>query len=170
MTKKTAEEISEKPKKKKNPKPKVNTYGMPKKLRQVNLLKKAKFPESIKKARGFITVACRQAGIDINTYYAWRNADPEFKKLCEDAILAQQEENGDFVESKLMKQVDKDNITAIIFYCKTKLKERGYVERVETTGKNGEAIQTESKVETNLRTVEQNFQDIVTKIGLTSPD
>ncbi|MBS0236051.1 MAG: hypothetical protein JSS50_01790 [Proteobacteria bacterium] len=37
----------------------------------------------------------------------------------------------DLVESALLKKIDEGNIIAIIFYCKTKLKHRGYTERVE---------------------------------------
>lgn len=43
----------------------------------------------------------------------------------------------DHVESKLHSEIDKGNVTAIIFYLKTKAKDRGYVERQELTGKDG---------------------------------
>lgn len=41
----------------------------------------------------------------------------------------------DKVEGKLLEQVNGGNITAIIFYLKTKAKHRGYVERQEIEGK-----------------------------------
>lgn len=48
----------------------------------------------------------------------------------------------DKVESKLLEQVNGGNITAIIFYLKTKAKHRGYVERQEVTGKDGKDLVT----------------------------
>ena len=44
---------------------------------------------------------------------------------------------GDICESKLVAKIRKGNMQAITFYAKTKLKNRGYVERTETTGKDG---------------------------------
>ncbi len=37
----------------------------------------------------------------------------------------------DFMESRLLKAIDKGNVTAIIFYLKTKGKDRGYIEPQE---------------------------------------
>ena len=39
----------------------------------------------------------------------------------------------DRVESRLLKEIDKGNITAIIFYLKTKARHRGYLERYDVT-------------------------------------
>ena len=49
--------------------------------------------------------------------------------------------DGDYVENKLWKLIKEDNATAIIFYLKTKCKERGYSERRELTGAEGRPIQ-----------------------------
>lgn len=53
-----------------------------------------------------------------------------FKKL-QDAFTAERETADDFVESQLMKLIEEGNPTAIIFYCKTRLKDRGYSERLQ---------------------------------------
>jgi hypothetical protein len=65
-------------------------------------------------------------GIHRNTYYKWRKNDEEFAEQC-DLIF---DEQGDIVESKLLDLVEAGDTSAIIFYCKTKLKNRGYTERV----------------------------------------
>ena len=41
------------------------------------------------------------------------------------------EDTLDFVESKLMKAIDDGNVTAMIFFLKTRGKSRGYSERSE---------------------------------------
>ena len=83
--------------------------------------------EALVKSLGIVTTACKKVGIGRTQYYTWLKEDEDFKKQVEDiSDIAL-----DFAESKLHKQIDNDNITAIIFYLKTKDKSRGYVERVE---------------------------------------
>jgi len=91
-----------------------------------DILKKA-MVEAMIKSLGIVTTACKKVDIHRSTYYEWLKNDEDFKKQVEDiSDIAL-----DFAESKLHKQIDNDNITAIIFYLKTKGKSRGYVERVE---------------------------------------
>lgn len=98
---------------------------------------KENFPELLKKSLGIVTNACKAANINRETYYSWRNKDPEFAAACD----AAQEFTGDFVESKLLKLIDQEDTSAVIFYCKTKLKNRGYIERREQTGKDGAPVE-----------------------------
>lgn len=97
---------------------------------------KKQFPEILKNSMGIVTTACKQAGLCRDTYYSWRQKDKKFRALC-DAVY---EERKDFVESKLLQKISDGDTTCIIFYLKTQAKDRGYVERVEATGKNGEPI------------------------------
>lgn len=46
----------------------------------------------------------------------------------------------DIAESALVRQIKVGNITAIIFTLKTQGKDRGYVERTEITGADGESL------------------------------
>ena len=82
--------------------------------------------EALKKSLGIVTTACKQVGID-RTYYRYYNNDKKFRAEVDDLINHQK----DFVESKLMKRIANDDTTSIIFYLKTKAKDRGYVERQE---------------------------------------
>lgn len=53
----------------------------------------------------------------------------------------------DEAESQLREQIRAGQLTAIIFFLKTKGKGRGYTERVETTGKDGGPIEFQTKAE-----------------------
>lgn len=76
---------------------------------------------------GNISKACDEAGINRKTFYTWCEIDPYFKQQVDDI----QEGLIDFVESELHNQIKEGNITAIIFFLKTKGKKRGYIERAE---------------------------------------
>lgn len=61
------------------------------------------------------------------TYYNWIEKDPKFKEECETV----QEIALDLAEERLMDLIEAKDVTAIIFYLKTRGKKRGYVERQE---------------------------------------
>ncbi len=125
------------------------------------------FPDVLRKCNGFIAAACESVGINRRNYYNWREKFPEFAEDCDQIIKEKDGDKGDFVESALFRQIEEGNITAIIFYLKTRCKNRGYTERTEITGADGGPMQTESKVEGTLKSVEDNFNEIMQNIGLT---
>lgn len=88
---------------------------------------KAKFLVEFNNNLGIQQPALDAINISRNVILAWRAKDKKFAEAYS-AILDKQ---GDFVESKLLKTIKDGDTTAIIFYCKTKLKNRGYVERHE---------------------------------------
>ena len=71
-------------------------------------------------------------------HYTWLREDSEFKSAIE--ALEPEEIFLDFVENALTQKISKGDTTAIIFALKTKGKKRGYQERTEITGADGEAI------------------------------
>lgn len=99
--------------------------------------KRLDFLDAFRKRCGMATYACKDVGIDFTTYQAWRRKYHDFDVECERIA---NEECADFVESALMKRIKDGDTTAIIFYCKTKLKSRGYTERTELTGADGEPL------------------------------
>ncbi len=86
-----------------------------------------KIAEIYSKKGGNITATCVALGITRKTFYSWKE---KYAKLKE-AISDVDESKLDFAESKLMEHIDSGDITALIFYLKTKGKSRGYVERTE---------------------------------------
>lgn len=95
--------------------------------------KKKEVLDALEKTLGIVTTACKMVGIGRTQFYEWLKTDPEFREQVEDI----QNITLDFVESKLHGQIKQENTTAIIFYLKTRGKQRGYVERQEVTGADG---------------------------------
>lgn len=89
--------------------------------------KKKAFLQALEKNLGIVTQTAKQVGIHRSTYYDWMDTDPAFREAAE----AVQEIALDFVEGKLLKRINDESDTAILFYLKTKGKHRGYVERQE---------------------------------------
>jgi len=89
--------------------------------------KKELFLKTLNDGKGIITYACQKTGISRQTYYNWLREDEDFASKVEEI----NESTIDIVESKLLGAINDDNLTAIIFYLKTKGKKRGYVERTE---------------------------------------
>ena len=88
--------------------------------------------EALKSSLGIVSAACEVVGVDRSTYYRYYNDDEVFRNECNDI------ENLviDFAESKLYEQIKGNNITAIIFYLKTKGKRRGYYEQSVNLNRN----------------------------------
>jgi hypothetical protein len=102
-----------------------------------NTLKKSVFLKKYETTLGNISISCNEAKINRSTFYAWMEKDVDFRQQVE----AINEKSVDFVESALLNQIKEGNTTATIFFLKTKGKNRGYVERQEITGKDGQPLQ-----------------------------
>lgn len=85
------------------------------------------FLKHFRESHGIVSYACQKSWITRSCYYKWRELDQKFKEKAEEV----EEETIDVVESKLLTAINNDDLTAIIFYLKTKGKKRGYVEKVE---------------------------------------
>lgn len=92
--------------------------------------------EALAKNLGVVTPALAEVGIVRSTYYEWLKNDEEFRAQVEDMPdLAL-----DFAESQLLQNIKSGSDACVIFYMKTKGKKRGYIERNELTGKEGESL------------------------------
>ena len=99
---------------------------MKKRLTNTDIQKRAMIT-ALEKSLGIVTTACKSVGISRQTHYEWLRTDEDYKKEVDDI------ENIalDFGESQLFVGMKEKNMTAVIFYLKTKGKKRGYVERQE---------------------------------------
>lgn len=92
-------------------------------------LKKEHLLEALEKSLGIVSTACQSVGVSRTTYYKYYNEDVDFKQSVDsisDIAL-------DCAESQLFELIKEKNVTAIIFYLKTKGKKRGYVEKQDDT-------------------------------------
>lgn len=103
-------------------------------------LKKEAFVQAWCKTFGNISETCKAVKISRQTYYRWMEEDAEFVKVINE--VEPEELLMDFVESNLMKKIRKGDTACLIFVAKTKAKKRGYVERQEHSGPDGEPLPT----------------------------
>ena len=88
-------------------------------------VKKEKMAMALSKYDGNISAACKEVGINRSTYYDWIEKDPDFVQRVQEV----EESVIDAVEQKLQELIQKENnVTATIFFLKTKGKKRGYTE------------------------------------------
>ncbi|MBN2789913.1 MAG: hypothetical protein JXR69_06965 [Candidatus Delongbacteria bacterium] len=96
------------------------------KLNKLSQKKKA-FIQVFAGTYGNITKTAEAVGIDRGTYYNWIKSDLEFKQAIEE--VEPEEMLIDIVESQLLEKIKSGDITAIIFFLKTKGQKRGYTEK-----------------------------------------
>lgn len=100
---------------------------------------------------GIVASACRAANVSRMTYYRYYNEDPDFKEKADDVKELQK----DFAESLILKKMKEGDTTMIIFYAKTQMKGRGYVERKEIVGKDGDDLIQKREVDLSKLSEEQ---------------
>jgi len=117
-----------------------------------NPTKKKAMIQALKKSLGIVTTAAKIAGIHRDTHYEWLKTDPLYRleyNGIDDIAL-------DFAESALHKRIQEGNVTATIFYLKTKGKKRGYIERQEIWM---DAVVVESKLSNEAKEKIHNILD-----------
>jgi len=97
----------------------------------------AQAAQAIENKKGFITQAAKQLGISRRQLHRLVNLHPTVKEALADA----REEMKDFTESKMYQAIADGNPTMIIFYAKTQMKDRGYVERQEIVGRDSGPVE-----------------------------
>ena len=90
--------------------------------------------EAIERAKGYASKAAADLGCTVQTIYNYRDR----YEMVATAIKETEEKRGDYVEDKLMRLIDSGNVAATIFFCKTKLADRGYRENIRTEHANAD--------------------------------
>ena len=74
--------------------------------------------------------------------YEWRDADPEWNEKITIAMKISLENGLDFAESKLIENINRGKENSIMFFLKTKGKNRGYIDRIAVQGdKSADPVQ-----------------------------
>ena len=92
--------------------------------------------EAIKRNDGLLAATARDLGISRSTVYRYVKRYATIQAAVEEA----RDTNIDMAEGQLMKAIRKGSIPAIMFFLKTVGKSRGYVERQEVSGPDGNQI------------------------------
>ena len=83
--------------------------------------------ELLKRSCGVVSKVCERIGISRQTFYKWRQTDPEF----DEAVREVNEHALDFVEGQLFKGIAEGNAKLIMFYLMNKGRSRGYAPKPE---------------------------------------
>ena len=89
---------------------------------------KLKFLRSLKLNLGLVYASSKETGVSVEDHNRWLSEDGVYKKQ----VMEIDGHAIDYVESTLLKLVEERNPQAIMFYLKTKGRERGYVEKAPT--------------------------------------
>lgn len=117
--------------------------------------KKEVLLKTLEKSYGNVSDACKMANISRNQFYKYVRTDEDFKEKVDEL----QESLIDIAETALYKQIEAKNITAIIFFLKTKGKQRGYIERVEHVNKEVQEFEnkTEEQILKEIELLDKNI-------------
>ena len=118
------------------------TENRQKAIRSRQRKKKAEFIDAFAKSLALVASTCRKVGITAPTFYNWYKEDPDFaERVDEIRELAK-----DSIEAKIYEKINNGDTTMLIFYAKTRMKDRGYYERKEIVGKDGSHLMPQGSV------------------------
>ena len=92
--------------------------------------------EALLASDGNLTAAATKLGVTRQGVYDYID-----RYKLQDVLDQSREKMADEAVGQLHRLVRDGNLGAVIFYLKTQAKSRGYTERIETTGKDGDAIE-----------------------------
>jgi len=122
---------------------------------KMNNRKKEMLDLYVKKACN-VSAVCSALGVTRKTFYDYVNSDPKFAELVEDA----KESLIDNAESILQKKILNEDVTSLIFFLKTKGKNRGYTERTEVRNEIVESFdnRTAEEIQKELDDLRRDYE------------
>lgn len=96
--------------------------------------RKQLFLTELKNCFGLISIAAQKVGITRQTVWNWQQSDPLFKQAIEDINASMVDQ----VQGFLLKEIQKGNMTGIIFFLKCK---GGWIEKNEQVISPGQGVQ-----------------------------
>lgn len=81
------------------------------------------------KSMGNVSSACRTVNVSRETFYRFKRDD----KVFSERVTEIDETNLDFAETILLKNIREGKEASLIFFLKTKGRDRGYIERIDST-------------------------------------
>lgn len=107
--------------------------------------------EHLRASGGIKTVAAQRLNISRRTLYRFLDAHPEIEEELTEIV----NEIGDVVEAQIIKAINAGDMQTVRWYAELKLKDRGYVRRVENVGKNGGPMEVVEKTDLSEYTDEE---------------
>lgn len=111
--------------------------------------------EALRKNGGFKTYAAKSLGCTYQTIVNYFNRYPELHKILDEINNREL----DISEHMLLKLRKKGDFKAVKFHLNCKGKARGYVERTELTGPDGEAFKPMLLVLPEIDEAQERFQE-----------
>jgi len=96
-----------------------------------DLLLRQKLLEQLKKTP-IVQIACERAGVGRATFYRWKKQSASFAKQADEALREGILLINDMAESQLMNAIKDRNMTAIIFWLKSR--HSSYASKLELSG------------------------------------
>lgn len=84
------------------------------------------FLEALKACNGIVSTACKAVGMSRSVVEMWKK-EPEFLEKLNEI----REDTNDFIEGALLQKVAEGDTACILFCARTKLRQRGYSEKVD---------------------------------------
>lgn len=97
--------------------------------------------EVLRASGGIKAVAAQRLKVSRTTLYKYIEENPEIG----DALREIDGELGDIAEAKIVSAIRAGDMQTVRWYAEMKMKDRGYVRRVENVGKDGGPIETQQK-------------------------
>ncbi|OHV87921.1 hypothetical protein ORS3428_03850 [Mesorhizobium sp. ORS 3428] len=107
--------------------------------------------DALRAHAGIKTAAAAALKVGKTTLYAFLKAHPNVMEAAADV----DEEILDIAESQVVKAIREGDLPTVRWFLELKGKDRGYVRRVENTGKDGGPIETQQKPDLSKLSIEE---------------